>query len=519
MVLARPLVLTLYGQKWVASADVLAVLSLYGAVFIICLLFANMITALGRTKLLLVLQLIWIGALVPAMAAGVHVDGIVGAAYAHVAVIAPIVLPSYLLILRRLTGVRLTALGRALLPSLLASALAALAARGAASGLNSPLIQLIGGLAAGGVVYAICAGPQLAALLGRGRAAQRVQDFYSAAGRLAGLRTDRHSKHSARYAQARASEAVKDTGPQESMRAYQGQLAANLLGDLTSRANLTYAYPQGGWPVQAVAVYERTLADQERRLGPDHLHTLASRANVAYAYRQAGWLAKALPLYERILADWTRLLGPDHPRTLRASNYLASTYREAGRLTEATRLYEQTLVARRRLLGPDHPSSLRSSHYLAQAYREAGRLAEAIPLYKQVLAARRQLLGPDHPSSLHSSHYLARAYREAGRLTEAIPLYEQALEGWQRLLGPDHPSSLRSSHYLARAYREAGRTAEAALQCQQTLAGCIRVLGHGHTLTRQARDNLTLTQELASHPTHVSPSGPKENAAHPPSRR
>ena len=72
MALARPLVLTLYGAKWAASANVLVVLSLYGAVSIVCLLFANMLTSFGRTKFLLLLQLIWIGALVPAMALGVR---------------------------------------------------------------------------------------------------------------------------------------------------------------------------------------------------------------------------------------------------------------------------------------------------------------------------------------------------------------------------------------------------------------------------------------------------------------
>ena len=114
--LARPIILTLYGARWAAAANVLVILSLYGAVFMACLLFANILTSFGRTKFLLVLQLIWISTLVPAMALGVHKDGIVGAAYAHVAVIVPIVLPSYLLALKRITGVRFTGWGRSSSP-------------------------------------------------------------------------------------------------------------------------------------------------------------------------------------------------------------------------------------------------------------------------------------------------------------------------------------------------------------------------------------------------------------------
>ena len=187
LALARPIVLTLYGAKWAASANVLAILSIYGVVSMVCLLFANMLTSFGRTKILLVLQLIWIGTLVPAMVLGVRRDGIVGAAYAHIAVIVPIVLPSYLLALKRVTGVRLTALGKAALTPLLASAAAALAARAAASQLHSPLAQLIAGLAAGGVVYVICAGRQAITVFGRGRAAERALRPYNAAARLVRL--------------------------------------------------------------------------------------------------------------------------------------------------------------------------------------------------------------------------------------------------------------------------------------------------------------------------------------------
>jgi tetratricopeptide (TPR) repeat protein len=444
------------------------ILSIYGVVSMVCLLFANMLTSFGRTKFLLILQLIWIGSLVPAMVLGVHKDGIVGAAYAHVAVIVPIVLPGYLLALRRITGVRLAALGKAALPALLASSAAALAAYAAASQLTSPLIQLVVGLAVGGIVYVIGAGRQGITVFGRGQAAARVLRCYDAAARLVGLRAHGRAKHSARYRTERAAAALADTGPQDRpiLAAEVGRMGAVGLEDLAPPTNLASAYREVGWLAVAVAMHERTLADRERRLGPHHPHTMACRANLAYAYRQGGWLAKAIPLYERIFADWTRVLGPDHPRTLRYSNYLAS------------------------------------------AYCEAGRLGEAIPLYEQTLADRRRLLGPNHPSTLRSRGYLARVYRHAGRLQEAIPLYEQALAGWYLLLGPDDPITLRSSNYLARAYRETGRLVEAIPLCEETLERCNRVLGNEHSLTRKVRHDLSKARELAnSRNHHPSPPG------------
>lgn len=171
--LARPLVLTLYGAKWAESANVLSVLSLYGAISIICVLFANMIASLGRTRFILVVQLVWLGALVPAMALGVHQRGIVGAALAHIAVIGPIVLPSYLFALKRATTVHLTALMKAALPAILAATVAALAARSAASQFATPLLQLVAGSAAGGLIYLALTAPQAIELLSHGQPTKR----------------------------------------------------------------------------------------------------------------------------------------------------------------------------------------------------------------------------------------------------------------------------------------------------------------------------------------------------------
>jgi PST family polysaccharide transporter len=462
--LARPLVLTLYGAKWAASADVLAILAVYGVAFVVCLLFANMLTGLGHSKSLLVLQLIWIGTLAPAMVLGVHRDGIVGAAYAHVAVIVPIVLPSYLVALKRVTGVRLTALGKAALLPLLASAVAAVAAYGVAAQLTNPLAQLIAGLAAGGVVYVIGAGRQAITLFGRGRATERLLRPYDAAARLVGLPTEGRARHSARHGGADAREELTDTDPMQGsvLAAQERQLGADRLEGLASHADPTYTYRQGGWLTQAIAVHERALADRQRQLGPDHPHTQAARANLAYAYHQAGWLAKAIPLYERTLTDRRRLLGPDHPRTLRSSNYLASAYSDAGRLAEAIPLYERTLTVRRRLLGSDDPGTLRSSSYLARAYRDAGRLAEAIPLFERTLAGWHQLLGPDDPNTLRSSSYLARAYRDAGRLAEAIPLLERTLARCTQVLGSNHALTRKVRRNLNSAHElKAGRTGRA----------------------------------------------------------
>jgi lipopolysaccharide exporter len=249
--LALPLVLTLYGTKWSASANVLVILALYGAISIICVLFANILAALDRSRFVLVVQLIWIGALIPAMVLGVHEDGIVGAAVAHIVVIGAIVLPSYLIALKRATGIRLTTLAIAVLPAPLAALAAGLLAKEAASRFTTPIISLTAGLAVGGLIYVIATAPQIINLLSRGQntnpLAGRVLSVYTTAARALGIPVSSQPRHSVksgipRPQQASDSRAVPD-GPHlglgqviETPIAYSAQSAAAALAVLMSLA-------------------------------------------------------------------------------------------------------------------------------------------------------------------------------------------------------------------------------------------------------------------------------------------
>jgi tetratricopeptide (TPR) repeat protein len=116
-------------------------------------------------------------------------------------------------------------------------------------------------------------------------------------------------------------------------------------------------------------------------LGPNHPHF---RNTLADAYQETGPTAEAIPLYERTLTDCERVLGPEHPDTLASRNNLAYTYQEADGTEEAISLFERALTDRERVLGPDHPDTLLPSNNLAHVYKKAGRIAEAESLRADV---------------------------------------------------------------------------------------------------------------------------------------
>ena len=151
--LATPLITVVYGEKWAAAAAALAGLGVFGAVRVVFDLLATYLVAAGRTREVLAVQVLWLVALVPALLVGIRLGGLSGAGWAHVAVALLVVLPAYLLAIRR-EGVAIGRMFIGLLPATAAAIPAALAALYLQRSLSSPLSALAAGGAAFAVTYA-----------------------------------------------------------------------------------------------------------------------------------------------------------------------------------------------------------------------------------------------------------------------------------------------------------------------------------------------------------------------------
>jgi O-antigen/teichoic acid export membrane protein len=115
---ARPLIALVYGNQWLAASRPLIWLALLGAAQIFMLLAYDIFVVLGRSRFLLIVQIVWLLVLIPALIAGSRADGIFGAGLAEAAVAVVLVLPWYLGGLSRV-GIRVRALiGHIWLPAL-----------------------------------------------------------------------------------------------------------------------------------------------------------------------------------------------------------------------------------------------------------------------------------------------------------------------------------------------------------------------------------------------------------------
>ena len=150
--LAHPLVVLLYGQRWSASATVLAALGLFGALRVVLDLAATYLMARGAARPVLYVQVLWFVTLIPAVVLATHWKGIAGAGWAHVAVSVAVTVPAYAVALSRVgTG------PRSLLAAMWLPAVAALptwwVAHTAANQVEQPLLALLLGGVLGSLTY------------------------------------------------------------------------------------------------------------------------------------------------------------------------------------------------------------------------------------------------------------------------------------------------------------------------------------------------------------------------------
>jgi PST family polysaccharide transporter len=152
--LAVPVVTILYGERWQPAAAALAGLAVFGGLRVVFDLFATFLIAVGQTRQVLVVQLVWLAVMVPVMYLGVRAFGLVGAGWSHVAVAVLVVLPLYGTYLRRV-GVDIVALLRGAVVPLAAAVPAAALCAWLGQREGRPWLFLAGGVLVALFAYAL----------------------------------------------------------------------------------------------------------------------------------------------------------------------------------------------------------------------------------------------------------------------------------------------------------------------------------------------------------------------------
>ncbi|VTR76321.1 oligosaccharide flippase family protein [Cellulomonas hominis] len=159
-VLSGQVVVLLYGDRWLPAAAALTALAAFGAVRVLFDLMATYLIARGSTRPVLGIQVVWLVVLVPALVLGARWWGSAGVGWAHVAVALAVVLPLYLVAVRR-SGADLRGLAAATWLPLVAAPPTVAAALLVSRLVEGPVPGLLLGGLAGALVYAALVGRPL----------------------------------------------------------------------------------------------------------------------------------------------------------------------------------------------------------------------------------------------------------------------------------------------------------------------------------------------------------------------
>lgn len=152
--LAPALVLTVYGSRWENAARALTGLVILGAVRTVVELFYDFLAAIGKTKAVLIVQLVWLPTLVGAMLVLVNRFGLAGAGAAQAIVSSLLVVPMLVYFANR-ADVPWQRQALAMLPTFCWALTTAGLAWVVASLINTPVVALLTGGAVGLAAYLV----------------------------------------------------------------------------------------------------------------------------------------------------------------------------------------------------------------------------------------------------------------------------------------------------------------------------------------------------------------------------
>jgi serine/threonine-protein kinase len=199
----------------------------------------------------------------------------------------------------------------------------------------------------------------------------------------------------------------------------------------------------------AIALHQRSLVDQQHRLGLDHADTLANRTSSSADSREEQRSDEAIALYQQVLADQQQALGPDHPDTLATRFSIAEEMAARGDHAGAETEFRDLLPHLERRLGPDHPDTLATRFSIAREMAARGEHAEAEDEFREVLPHLERKLGADHPVTLVLWFSIAREMAAQGEHARAGKEFRDMLPHLERKLGPDHPDTLAAAEWIA----------------------------------------------------------------------
>jgi len=207
-------------------------------------------------------------------------------------------------------------------------------------------------------------------------------------------------------------------------------------------------------------------------------------------YKQ-GRYAEAETLYKRSLAIEEKILGPEHPDVATKINDLANLYYKQSRLEDAESLYKKSLEIRKKIFGPDHRIVSETLMNLGNIFNLQGRYTETEEAYNRSIEIFEKAEGPDHPDLAIYLGNFGLLYIDQGQYTKAESTLNHSLKIFEKTLGPNHPEVARVLSNLAILNDKWGRFTKAESLMKRSMAIRGKKYGKDHPILADNFNNLS----------------------------
>ncbi len=212
--------------------------------------------------------------------------------------------------------------------------------------------------------------------------------------------------------------------------------------------------------------------------------------NLAKYFQAIARYGEAEPLLTRSLAIDEKTVGPDHPDTSSTLHVLARLYQAQGRYDEAEPFLTRSLTIDEKVVGTDHPDTSISLRQMALLVLELGRLDEAKDKVSRACDIQAEAWPADHVRHAETLDVLALVELADDKIPEAEAAACKALSLRKTAFTSDHPALGQSQWTLARVMIAQGRVAEAEVLLQKAVAALQAVVTDEHVWLRGARTTL-----------------------------
>lgn len=231
----------------------------------------------------------------------------------------------------------------------------------------------------------------------------------------------------------------------------------------TSLNNLGEALRARGRFDEAEALFQRSLALREQRLGPDHPHVASCLNNLGVLYAEHGRPTDAEALLGRALAIQRPAGDRTHPDAATTLMNLGDLHRQRGGLDDARRCYADAADLLNAAGDPDDPDLATCLVRLGAVSPHGHDEGRPSGMIARGLSVLERVLGSNHPAVADALCDLALSHLEHGHPDDAVPLLHRARAILQHVFDAEHPRVMRCTALLARATREAAATEPVAM--------------------------------------------------------